>query len=604
MNKIVLYLLIIVTYICSQSVLVSDIKDTATICDYLVVTHQDFLEPSLALAEHRNAFTGDSVTNALVVLLSDVYDSFSIDGSSNAETLWRGLKWIHDNWQHPFSYIVLMGDDSLIIDKEVPSVISTGNMPSFIWDIKVMGNNVEFNSSDDVYTFLATDTIAFDQEMYSTPVYIGRIPCETVEQGQHYVDKVISFDTNRNYGTWRNRTLCVADDEVHKGDKDFIWHWGMTETVSEKVIPAYFNEKCYLSAFKLGDDSSHSIARGDFFEKINQGVLWTLVSAHGYPDGLTSENLVSTEHTSSFTNVNKPTIFCSFSCSNGRYFSRTKDSMLKNYLFTSTGGCLAYYASVQTSFANSNERMAKELFTHISLYQNCGLGKIIRMAKINKSDFGRYHLFGDPALTVTKPKAPLIFTPSINSPEVSTLQCDFNTPLSSMANYAYQISIPETTTVNQYGYVDVTFIKRSIIDADTGTFGGGFTINLPEANRTSLVHVRVYTWNNGFEQRKDTTFYLNVVSVSQDNKIQLFVKSQVKVLKNRLHIQLPESYSKSRTAIDIFSPNGKKVYSNPINNNTGKIILDLHRTNLAMGSYIIKIQVGNESVVKPFAFVK
>ncbi len=581
----------------SQSVVITDPKDTTTLCDYLIVTSELFLEPSKTLAVHRNTFNGDSVSNACVVTLENVYSAFGSDSLSNSDNLWYGLKWMHEHWQQPFTYILLIGDDSLVIDNTDSSLVSAGRMPSFIFYALAA-----YKYSDDGFTMINQQSPLYSDTLYTFPLYIGRIPCETNEQCGTYVAKVIAFDTSTVDRKWRNTIVFAADDEQQAGQKDFIPHWDPAEVISEELLPGYFTRKCYLSEFPLDSNNLHTAARENYFTTINQGALWSVYFGHGNSEQLTDEQFLRVEHVANFNNDTQPVIFCAFTSRNGDYCTPLNKSMLKQYLFSDDGGALAYIAGTGTAFATKTADFARELFTVVNDYQNLSLGKTLRKTKENETCDGNFILFGDPALSVSKPHLPLNFNIREEGTNKYILGCDFITPISSMSNYECEMTIPETTTVNQYGFVDVSFIKHIPVKTVSGQFGGTFDIPPPDSLGKVPLHISVYTWNSGYESRKDTTIFLNPISAVK-HAIQAKTKPAVTITRNVIAVGFPQSFSNKQIRVGLYTCNGRKVHAITVAKATKNLRLNLDRLRLGQGAYVLRILAGSEMFVKRFVRV-
>ena len=76
----------------TANVLVTDIRNQRTRCDYLIISPSQFQQHAARLAEHRNSYEGDDVQNAKVVSLESIYDIFTTsDTLQNYEVIWYGL---------------------------------------------------------------------------------------------------------------------------------------------------------------------------------------------------------------------------------------------------------------------------------------------------------------------------------------------------------------------------------------------------------------------------------------------------------------------------------------------------------------------------------
>lgn len=604
-----LYVLISVLAIYSDDIVITNIKDSAVNCDYLIIAPSMFQQSAVLLAEHRNSYQYDDVEKARVVPLDSIYSEFTLsDTLEKHEVIWYGLKWMYENWNEPFKYLVLMGDDSLIVNEVDTTVTSFGRMPTFIKEVTINPNGGHrLTFSDDWYTTLHCDTPTTSMdELYGVPIAIGRIPCETDLHSNMYVDKVINFDLHSPKGLWRNRSLLCADDEFQGSGPDYIQHWLATENIANNSLTAYFTSKCYLSFFPIDNVGHKPEATNYFFDHINKGALWTVYYGHGNHRALSDENFLETANVSRFDNENMPTIILIFSCTNGSYHLPFSNSMCKQFLLKPTGGCITYIASPLTEFASMNERFGSEIFDLLKSNPQLSVGKIIYTAKkniMNTRSFYDYSVLGDPALTPSKRTETLKLIINESDTDPSSVTCTVLSAMPFTGNYYCTFSIQDSVTIDNGGSVKVNYIQDSIINTSEGKFITSFEVPIPGEIADNDLKFIAYVWDSLSEGRADTLIPSGITYIIA-NPSTIKENVSVQLRNSKLMVNYIAKNNDYITKIDLFNIRGQHVFAHSVPPNTSKVMINLLQKNIAPGNYIVRINTKKASFNKCLLFVK
>ena len=215
-------------------------------------------------------------------------------------------------------------------------------------------------------------------------------------------------------GHWKNTVCIVADDNFLNTSIDPINHGRSAERIVNECFNDYFVSKCYLSTFTIDEDGNHPNGKKFFFDRIKEGSLFSIFFGHGHHNQLTDEVFLNSNDYPLFKNDSIPTMFFSFSCSNGAFHISTESSMCKQFLFTPQGGCVIYFASPQVQYASTNELYGIKIFKNFSSSSERSIGTIIQEAtKLQTVPFN-YYILGDPAIPTMKKKASLSITAQTN----------------------------------------------------------------------------------------------------------------------------------------------------------------------------------------------
>lgn len=181
--------------------------DTTQGADYIVITHPLFLNTAQKLALQRQKFG----LRTKVVTTDDVYNAFNF-GSDEPWALRRFLQYAFDFYSGtPPAFVTLFGDGT--------------------WDPKANLNNpLQENSAKTThqsfvptfgvpnsdYIFSAVEGTGFvDSESFE--MIITRIPVESVEEGENFVQKIVEYESSAP-APWNKNFLFIAG-----GDPPFQW---------------------------------------------------------------------------------------------------------------------------------------------------------------------------------------------------------------------------------------------------------------------------------------------------------------------------------------------------------------------------------------------
>ena len=210
--------------------------------DYIIITHEDFYDAALTLADHRRA----SGLRVATVKIGDVYDEFN-NGIFNPRAIRDFLKYAYENWARPApTYVLLIGDAY----QDYKDNLHTGTrnyVPSQNIESSLFG---EISSDQWFVTVSGEDSLP--------DMFIGRLVAQTRQEADIMVAKVIDYDRLPPDSSWNTSTLFVADDDE-----------SVFQVVSEQLasrLPYYYSRhRVYASNYPPGDP------RADIVNRINTG---------------------------------------------------------------------------------------------------------------------------------------------------------------------------------------------------------------------------------------------------------------------------------------------------------------------------------------------
>ncbi|MBT5875654.1 MAG: type IX secretion system sortase PorU [Candidatus Latescibacteria bacterium] len=379
------------------------LRNLSNRADYIIITHDDFLDPANLLRAHRETFSGLTVYLATI---SDVYDEFSW-GLVDPTAIRDFLRYATLNWNpsQPPAYALLMGDGNF--DYRNHSRSSKGLwIPPF-----EQGNRC----TDDYFVYFDGNNNPSVENDIFPDMAIGRIPAQTVTQADAVVRKIITYDTTPEYGSWRNTIVLASDDESTPGVAfEEPFHIGSTERLAEREIPTSFQvEKVYLTEFPLDPAGEKPEARDALLGLLNSGALLVNWVGHGAANLWAHERVFNTARDlPSIENDRRLPVFVTATCTAGRFDLVNEEAMAEDFLRSDGKGAIGFVGATRLSFPSPNERLNRLLYDAL-LSQRLPLGSALMQAKIgtvNRENSEKYTLFGDPAMLIGRPTKDIRFT--------------------------------------------------------------------------------------------------------------------------------------------------------------------------------------------------
>ena len=171
--------------------------------DYIIITHEKLKSVANRLADFRRVnFPDSTIPNPRIFVadVQEIYDEFS-GGLMDPYGIRTFVKYAFENWQKPSpKYVVLVGDMSY----DYRSLIKDSR-PNFIPSIPFQAFLYGQAASDNMFVAVSGNDILPD-------LAIGRLSCETVEEGNVLVDKLENYP-NDNSKEWKQNVLLIASGQ-------------------------------------------------------------------------------------------------------------------------------------------------------------------------------------------------------------------------------------------------------------------------------------------------------------------------------------------------------------------------------------------------------
>ncbi len=391
-----------------KSVQNADLRSSRNV-DYIIITPAEFEQQAMILESLREDFNPEDRLETQVVKIEDIYEEFGW-GIKDPAAIRNFLVYAQENWGQP-RYVLLFGDGHYDY-KDIRGFGAPNPVPPFETDET---NENLTRPIDDWFVYT-------DSDKPGVQMAIGRINARTVDEAQNVVDKIRLYETEPEYGEWRNMFTLVGDDELQEGGKgNETEHTEYAEGLSHLAVLKPFNfKKIYLIEYPAVKTASISgitkpLAREALLEQLVRGSLIVNFVGHGNDQRWAHEKvLYGPTDFDLIQNGRRMALCIAATCEFARWDQPQDQSLAEQLVEAANRGAIAMVASSRLVYSNDNiafnRTFLNRLFAHYSdtgLTERLGdaimLGKqdIFYKSKINSE---KYLLLGDPAMRLGAPR--------------------------------------------------------------------------------------------------------------------------------------------------------------------------------------------------------
>lgn len=380
--------------------------------DYLIVTHQDFIDAANKLADFHRAKRNLRV---LVTTTDKIYNEFS-SGGQDISAIRDFARMFYqragtDTTNMP-RYLLLLGDASYDYKNRIQG--NSNHVPTFETAESLFP--LSGFCTDDFFAFLDdNENIESTSVANTMDVGVGRLPVRTAEEAMQVVNKIIGYAGASSLGPWRVSTTIVADDYDNAGNhmSDGEVMAGVINSFSD----LYTHTKVYLDA--IDKVSTPAGARAPNANKIIndqmfRGTFLMNYSGHGSGQTLAHERILSQDDFSTWKNLTHLPIMVTATCEFSRYDNPEFIAAGEKLILKPDGGAVALLTTTQLVFSSLNLQMNQNFLRAMFRQYNGewpALGDAFRYGKNvtyavpgSYDNFRKFALLGDPALVPAFPK--------------------------------------------------------------------------------------------------------------------------------------------------------------------------------------------------------
>lgn len=380
--------------------------------DMVIFTPAAWLSHAKRLADFHKTNDGLDV---IVVDQNEVFNEFA-SGSRDVNAFRKMLKMLYDRSaasDKKLKYALFMGRGSFDNRRLTTPVASLRYELMPLWQSDKGESDTSSFTTDDIFAFLE-DNSGNNMSADYYCIGVGRMPVTSVGEAKLAVDKVIKYSTDMPSGTWRNRTLLLADDQdmgKHMEQMEEVW-----ETMLGNGGENATHTKLYTDEYQL-TGGEYPQAREAMFKTLDEGVLWWYYIGHANTVSLTHEGLLKL-HDISGMYLRRWPIFFAATCEFLRWDANSTSAGELMWLHED-GGCIAQISANRPVYIPENLHMSRGLARNIFGTDENGrrltLGEIYRRGKNDAKYVGngvvvansnklRYILMGDPAMYPAMPE--------------------------------------------------------------------------------------------------------------------------------------------------------------------------------------------------------
>lgn len=371
--------------------------------DMLIVYPIEFEDAAVKLAEYRAEHSNFKVYAVELRKIFNEFSSGKYDPTAIRDFV-RMLKAKNDK----FMYLLLFGDGSF--DARGITRSTDNFIP--VYETKRSLDPIDSYPSDDYFGLISYGE--GNNLSGKLDISIGRIPVRTSDQADIFVNKIINYETNREYyGAWKNNITLSADDVDVDSD---LTHIRGAESIYYNILNKYpvFNiNKIYLDAYIQENNTGgqrYPEANKAINSSVFNGELMFVYVGHGGPKGLAQERVLQKDDINSWNNKTKLPLLITATCSFTGFDDPKVNTAGEVAFLKEKGGVIGLFSTVRAVYSSSNDALMKSTFNAFFSPESnrfLPLGDIIRIAKNNTSGVDnkrKFLLFGDPSMNLNFPK--------------------------------------------------------------------------------------------------------------------------------------------------------------------------------------------------------
>lgn len=387
----------------------SDLRNTANGADYIIIAHPDFKSVAEKLANFRqNNFPDPTITNPRIkiVYVNQIYNEFS-NGLLDPYALQDFVKYAFYNWQKPSpTYVVLLGDMS----HDYRHVLATSR-PNFVPSIPYYSYTYGEGVSDNMIVAVTGNSVHPD-------LAIGRLSCETVDEGNVLVDKLINYPQD-NSKDWKRNVLLLSSGIDQADESALGLNQASVELEQTYLIPNGIKSTKVMRYPNQPDYIPFQGGGPEIRDKIDQGAVLTNYYGHGggYQWDLTFLN----DDIYLLNNGGRLPLILSLTCYTAHFDDQ--DVFGEQFNKVPGKGSIGFFGNVGLTYWNVATNFDNDIFREIFDNKDFISGKVFQYFKnveaaagYNTSQIALLTYLGDPLFKLALPDKPDF---SISSSDIS-----------------------------------------------------------------------------------------------------------------------------------------------------------------------------------------
>jgi len=280
--------------------------------DYLIITSVELEHAALKLASHHQTFNS---LNTKVITTDKIYEEFN-SGKQDIAAIRNLVRYVYSNASSPekrLKYLALFGDTS--VDYKDRWENNNNIVPTF----HTLQSTSNFSSymSDDFFGMMDHNEgsmVGSDK----LDIAVGRIIADEPNLANAMVDKIINYQKEVSFGSWRNNIITISDDV------DETYEFNSIQNTLNELSDQIAEKKPFLNVKKILSDSyvQQTSAGGNRYPDVNKAItdaievggLIVNYFGHGGEDGLAHEFIYTQNDAKNLNNTNRYPLFITVTC--------------------------------------------------------------------------------------------------------------------------------------------------------------------------------------------------------------------------------------------------------------------------------------------------
>ena len=377
--------------------------------DMIIITPSEFTAQAQRIADLHLQL--DSM-RVLVVEPQQIFNEFS-SGVTDFMAYRKLAKMFYDRETdengHKLGYALLFGRGTYD-NRQLTSTIKALKYPMLLmWQTDDGIEENDSYSTDDILGMLADGT-GGNLSAHDMDIAVGRMPIKSDTEAKNVVDKLYSYTTKQDFGTWKNNILVIADDMnngVHMEQADSV-----INNHKRYGGESYVYNRIYLDAFEVestGSGRSYPDARKKMFQKLNEGVLYLNYIGHSGNTAWSHDGLLTYNDINNSMYFKHYPLMLTASCEFTR-LDKAEETGGETLFLNPRGGAIALISTARQVYISDNGLLNKNIAIYMFDRDKDGkhyrIGDILRLGKNRlgkNTNKLKFFLVGDPAMRLSYP---------------------------------------------------------------------------------------------------------------------------------------------------------------------------------------------------------
>ncbi|MGQ9819494.1 MAG: C25 family cysteine peptidase [Candidatus Kapaibacteriales bacterium] len=370
----------------------SNLFSTSNQADVIVIAPKEFTQTAMDYINFRKE-THPSL-HFFFASVENIYKEFNF-GKKSPQAIKRFLVWAFNKWQKPRpKFLVIFGDANWDSRQILQNSTNKDFVPSYGWP-----------ATDFWYSLI--DSVDFNAD-----IAVGRIPIRSNEEGKHYIQKLIEYETAEE-SPWMKNFLFLSGG-ITEFERDYFYD----------LFKGYFvdyilaNSPICANPITIRKSDPSTVGESDassIRSAINNGVQLMYFAGHG------SALVFDTDgwNVQTLNNKGKYGFFASFSCNTATFAEPNITSRNEEYVIWQNKGFIGTLGSGGVSFRVNSLSLGYNFLSVIAnpKYKTSNFVELLNIAKRQQSvgeyfdvlTIYHYNFLGDPLLEFRIPRNPDLY---------------------------------------------------------------------------------------------------------------------------------------------------------------------------------------------------